>query len=151
LKGPSSGAIAPRIRKSFAGVALKNVALSAGLAPVVVALLREAGPLAEGADAIARRIKRCEPRLAAPAPIARATAGGVIWSEIDADFMLIKRPGIFVAGEMIGWEAPTGGLSVAGLVRHRRRGRARGGAMDWLRGRREYPAHPAHEAFGRSP
>ena len=33
----------------------------------------------------------------------------VAWSEIDADFMLIKRPGIFVASEMIDWEAPTGG------------------------------------------
>ncbi len=68
---------------------------SAGLAPVAVALLREAGPLPEGAEALARRVKRCELRLVAPAPIARAisTAGGVMWSEIDADFMLIKRPG----------------------------------------------------------
>ena len=37
------------------------------------------------------------------------TAGGVAWSEIDQDFMLKKRPGVFVAGEMIDWEAPTGG------------------------------------------
>ena len=46
-----------------------------------------------------------------PAPIARAisTAGGVAWSELDEDFMLSKRPGVFVAGEMIDWEAPTGG------------------------------------------
>ncbi len=84
---------------------------SAGLAPVAVALLREAGPLPEGADALAGRIKHCELRLVAPAPIARAisTAGGVRWSEIDAEFMLRKRPGIFIAGEMIDWEAPTGG------------------------------------------
>ncbi len=70
---------------------------NAGLAPVAVALLREAGPLPEGAGALARRIKRCELRLVAPAPIARAisTASGIAWSEIDADFMLIKRPGIF--------------------------------------------------------
>jgi predicted flavoprotein YhiN len=83
----------------------------AGLSPVAVALLREAGPLPEGAEALSRRIKRCQLRLVAPAPIARAisTAGGVAWSEIDADFMLRKRPGVFVAGEMIDWEAPTGG------------------------------------------
>ena len=84
---------------------------SAGIAPVAVALLREAGPLPEGAEALARRVKRCELRLDAPVPIARAisTAGGIMWSEIDADFMLIKRPRIFVAGELIDWEAPTGG------------------------------------------
>ena len=84
---------------------------SAGLAPVSVALLREAGPLPEGSDALARRLKHCELRLVAPAPIARAisTAGGVVWSEIAADFMLRKLPGVFVAGEMIDWEAPTGG------------------------------------------
>jgi uncharacterized flavoprotein (TIGR03862 family) len=84
---------------------------AAGLSPVAVALLREAGPLPEGVEALSRRIKRCELRLVAPAPIARAisTAGGVKWSGIDADFMLTKRPGVFVAGEMIDWEAPTGG------------------------------------------
>ena len=69
------------------------------------------GPCPRARDALARRIKRCELRLVAPAPIARAisTAGGVAWSEIDAGFMLVRRPGIFVAGEMIDWEAPTGG------------------------------------------
>ena len=84
---------------------------SAGLSPVAVALLREAGPLPEGAEALSRRIKRYELRLVAPAPMARAisTAGGVAWGEIDANFMLRKRPGVFVAGEMIDWEAPTGG------------------------------------------
>ncbi len=84
---------------------------SAGLAPVAVALLREAGPLPEGGDALARRVKGCELQLVAPAPIARAisTAGGIMWSEINANLMLVRRPGIFVAGEMIDWEAPTGG------------------------------------------
>ena len=45
------------------------------------------------------------------APIARAisTAGGVGFDEIDAHFMLRRRPGTFVAGEMLDWEAPTGG------------------------------------------
>ena len=45
------------------------------------------------------------------APIARAisTAGGIAFSEIDSRFMLRRRPGVFIAGEMLDWEAPTGG------------------------------------------
>ncbi len=79
--------------------------------PVAIALMREAGPLPKGGEALARRVKRCKLRLIATAPLARAisSAGGVAWSEIDADFMLVSRPGVFVAGEMIDWEAPTGG------------------------------------------
>jgi uncharacterized flavoprotein (TIGR03862 family) len=84
---------------------------SAGLTPVAVALLREAGQLPQEGEALSKRVKRCELRLTGTAPIGRAisTAGGVAWSEIDADFMLTKRPGLFVAGEMVDWEAPTGG------------------------------------------
>ena len=41
--------------------------------------------------------------------IAAATAGGIAWGEIDETFMLRRLPGVFVAGEMIDWEAPTGG------------------------------------------
>jgi len=45
------------------------------------------------------------------APIARAisTAGGVSFDELDADFMIRRLPGVFAAGEMLDWEAPTGG------------------------------------------
>ena len=44
-------------------------------------------------------------------PIERAisTAGGVAWSELDDDLMLRRVPGVFAAGEMLDWEAPTGG------------------------------------------
>ena len=82
----------------------------AGLAPAAMNILREAGPLPEG-EALAKHVKNCALRLVGTASIARAisTAGGVSWSEIDQDFMLRKRPGVFVAGEMIDWEAPTGG------------------------------------------
>jgi predicted flavoprotein YhiN len=50
-------------------------------------------------------------RLVATAPIARAisSAGGVPFDEIDRNFMLRRKPGTFVAGEMLDWEAPTGG------------------------------------------
>jgi predicted flavoprotein YhiN len=66
------------------------------------------------------------------APIARAisSAGGVEWSEIDETFMLRARPGVFVAGEMIDWEAPTGGYLLQGVFAT---GAAAGrGAADWL-------------------
>ena len=50
-------------------------------------------------------------RLTGVQPIATAisTAGGVSFTELDARFMLRQRPGVFVAGEMLDWEAPTGG------------------------------------------
>jgi predicted flavoprotein YhiN len=62
-------------------------------------------------QALARRLKALPLRLTGLAPIARAisSAGGVAWDEIDESFMLRRLPGIFVAGEMIDWEAPTGG------------------------------------------
>jgi uncharacterized flavoprotein (TIGR03862 family) len=89
---------------------------AAGLAPVAIAILREPGGLPQEPEALARRIKACELKLVSTAPIARAisTAGGVAWSAIDSDFMLAGRPGVFVAGEMIDWEAPTGGYLLQG-------------------------------------
>ncbi len=50
-------------------------------------------------------------RLTGTAPLDRAisTAGGIAFDEIDDAFMLRRRPGVFVAGEMLDWEAPTGG------------------------------------------
>jgi hypothetical protein len=55
-------------------------------------------------------------RLTGVADIGRAisTAGGVAFSEIDDNFMLKRRPGVFVAGEMLDWEAPTGGYLLQG-------------------------------------
>jgi uncharacterized flavoprotein (TIGR03862 family) len=54
--------------------------------------------------------------LLGPRPIAEAisSAGGLPWSEINDDLMLRKLPGIFAAGEMIDWEAPTGGYLLQG-------------------------------------
>ena len=83
----------------------------AGLAPVAAGLLREAGELPADAAALAARVKACAVRIAGAAGIERAisSAGGVRWSALDEAFMLKARPGVFVAGEMIDWEAPTGG------------------------------------------
>jgi predicted flavoprotein YhiN len=63
-----------------------------------------------------RRLKNFSLSLRAPRPIAEAisSSGGVRWSELSADLMVQKLPGIFVAGEMIDWEAPTGGYLLQG-------------------------------------
>ncbi len=68
------------------------------------------------ADSLAREVKHCLIPLARPRPLDEAisSAGGVCWSEIDANLMLRKLPGVFLAGEMIDWEAPTGGYLMQG-------------------------------------
>ena len=70
----------------------------------------------ESAAALAAHVKNCPLRLTGPRPIAEAisSAGGVRWQELDDDLMLCKLPGVFVAGEMIDWEAPTGGYLIHG-------------------------------------
>ena len=105
---------------------------AASLPPVAIALLREAGPLSADPTELAARLKACPLRVTGVAPIARAisSAGGVEWSEIDESFMLRTRPGVFVAGEMIDWEAPTGGYLLQGAFAT---GAAAGrGAAAWL-------------------
>jgi uncharacterized flavoprotein (TIGR03862 family) len=84
------------------------------LSPVAINLLREGsgGPaLPRDAKDLAALIKSVPIRLTGTEGIERAisTAGGVAWSSIDDTMMLKKLPGVFVAGEMIDWEAPTGG------------------------------------------
>jgi uncharacterized flavoprotein (TIGR03862 family) len=84
-----------------------------GLDPVAVGLLREcAGPdLPADPDSMAALVKAVPLRIDATMPIERAisTAGGIAWSELDDSLMLRRLPGVFVAGEMLDWEAPTGG------------------------------------------
>jgi predicted flavoprotein YhiN len=67
-------------------------------------------------QSLAREAKNCVLPLNGPRPIAEAisSAGGVCWSEIDSSLMLKKLPGVFVSGEMIDWEAPTGGYLLQG-------------------------------------
>ena len=85
---------------------------SAGLSPVGIALLREAPPsLPSEPDALARLIKAVSLTLTGTKSLERAisTAGGVPFTELDDHLMLRRMPGVFVAGEMLDWEAPTGG------------------------------------------
>jgi len=82
----------------------------AHLDPVAIGLLREAG-LPDGAEALATRIKAVPLRVTGLAGLDRAisTAGGVAWRCLEQGSMIRARPGVFVAGEMLDWEAPTGG------------------------------------------
>jgi uncharacterized flavoprotein (TIGR03862 family) len=86
---------------------------SVGLDPVTIALLREAtGGAVPGDPAVTAALVKAVPvPVTGTMPIDRAisTAGGIAWSEVDESLMLRRLPGTFVAGEMLDWEAPTGG------------------------------------------
>ncbi len=73
------------------------------------------GPF-DSVEKLALAAKDCRVPLLAPRPLTEAisTAGGVCWSELDESLMLKKLPGVFCAGEMMDWEAPTGGFLLQG-------------------------------------
>ncbi|MFA9441344.1 TIGR03862 family flavoprotein [Uliginosibacterium sp. sgz301328] len=105
-----------------------------GLKGVKMALLRECAPPEVFSDAarLAACIKHLPLRLVAPRPIAEAisTAGGVRFEAIDANFMLRAVPGVFCAGEMLDWEAPTGGYLLTACFATGRS--AAQGVLSWL-------------------
>jgi uncharacterized flavoprotein (TIGR03862 family) len=121
----------PRGKQSLSTFLRKALSLS----PAEIGLLQEVtvGKLAAlQPDELARLINGIAIRLTGIAPIARAisTAGGVAVSEIDERFMLRRLPGVFVAGEMLDWEAPTGGYLLQACFAT---GAAAGrGALEWL-------------------
>lgn len=111
---------------------------AAQLPPVGIGLMQEAAiasgrPLAAFSPAeLARLINAIPIQLTGVAPIDRAisTAGGIALDELDANFMLRKLPGVFAAGEMLDWEAPTGGyLLQASFATGAAAGR---GVLGWL-------------------
>ncbi|GAA0198490.1 putative flavoprotein (TIGR03862 family) [Brevundimonas nasdae] len=97
----------PRGKASLSNHLRKTVGLDA----VGAALLREAGPLPTAPDELAARIKATTVTLSGVQGLERAisAAGGVRFDALDKHLMLTARPGVFVAGEMLDWEAPTGG------------------------------------------
>jgi uncharacterized flavoprotein (TIGR03862 family) len=125
---------APRGKQSFSNWLRK----AAHLSPVGIGLLQEAG-FAAGESlsslstaSLAGLINAVPIRLNGVAPIARAisTAGGIAFDELDANFMIRRLPGVFVSGEMLDWEAPTGGyLLQASFATGAAAGR---GALKWL-------------------
>jgi len=85
---------------------------AAHLDPAALALIREAGTkLPAEAPDLATRIKSVPLTVNGLAPIERAisTAGGIDWTALTGDLMIREHPGMFAAGEMLDWEAPTGG------------------------------------------
>src|SRR4051812_18871391 len=87
------------------------------LHPAAMALLETTVPSEDVEQAI-KLVKNFRIRLRSPRPIAEAisSAGGVRWSELDEGLMLQKAPGLFIAGEMIDWQAPTGGYLLQGSL-----------------------------------
>ncbi|MEA2891522.1 MAG: hypothetical protein QOI05_2315 [Bradyrhizobium sp.] len=108
------------------------------LTPAAIGLIQEAAlalgdPLAVmPMDELAINVNSVPVFLTSIAPIARAisTAGGISFDELDPDFMIRKLPGVFAAGEMLDWEAPTGGyLLQASFATGAAAGR---GALKWI-------------------
>ncbi|WP_159015684.1 TIGR03862 family flavoprotein [Cognatiluteimonas profundi] len=135
----------PRAGRSLS----EHLRRQAGIEGVKAGLLYEVLGKACGEDmsALADAIKRLPLTLKRPRPLAEAisTAGGVRLEAMDAALMLQPTSGqlpegVFCAGEMLDWEAPTGGyLLSACFASGRRAGR---GAVDWLRSRAAAADHP---------
>ena len=104
---------APRGKQTFSNWLRKATQLS----PVALGLLQETAKASGislsslSAETLAERINDVRLPLTGVAPIARAisSAGGIALDELEADFMIRRLPGVFAAGEMLDWEAPTGG------------------------------------------
>jgi uncharacterized flavoprotein (TIGR03862 family) len=130
-------ALAARLSRPRQGRSLGNtLRREAGLSPSAIALLHETGDItALDAAALAARIKAVPLTLTATAPIDRAisTAGGVRLDAVDEGLMLRALPGVFVAGEMLDWEAPTGGYLLQASFATGRRAAA--GIMRYLTAR----------------
>ena len=126
---------APRGKQSLSNFLRKATNLS----PVAIGLLQEAA-IASGQalaslspDQLAALINAVPVTLTGLAPIARAisTAGGIAFDELDDNYMLRKLPDVFAAGEMLDWEAPTGGYLLQASFAT---GAAAGhGALRWLK------------------
>ena len=103
----------PRGKQSLSNFLRK----AANLSPVAIGLVQEAAiasgrsPAALAPKDLAELIHAVPIRLTGTAPIARAisTAGGIAFDALDENFMLKAVPGVSAAGEMLDWEAPTGG------------------------------------------
>ena len=129
----SIGRLTERLSRPRGKTSLSNhLRKAAGLEPVAVALLQEAAPLPASPRALAERIKALPLTLTGVQGLERAisSAGGVRLDAVDRTMMLRDRPGVFVAGEMLDWEAPTGGYLLqacfaSGVA-------AAQGVIDWL-------------------
>ena len=131
----TEAAVETRVSRPRGGQSLANhLRKSLNLDPMRLALLQEfARPLPKGA-ALAAIIKALPVAHQGPRPLDEAisTAGGIGWEGLDAGLMLRALPGLYAAGEMLDWTAPTGGYLLTGcLATGRHAGLA---AAAWARG-----------------
>ena len=116
----------------------KHLHSQLGIDGVKAALLRELTPAESFADPalLAQAIKALPLTLVRTRPLDEAisSAGGVLFESMDERLMLKQLPGVFCAGEMLDWEAPTGGYLLTACFAS---GRAAGmGMVEWLRSRK---------------
>ncbi len=121
----------PRGKKSFA----THLKRATGLSGVKAALLRELLPATtfDVPARLAAAIKALPLDLSSPRPVAEtiSVAGGVKLEAVDKHLMLTSLPGQFVAGEMLDWEAPTGGYLLTACLAEGRQ--AAEGMLAWLK------------------
>lgn len=113
-----AGDLAARLSaRPWGGQSISNILRKAGgLSPLETNLMREAGDLPGDPDGLAARIKGVRLPVTGVQGLERAisTAGGVARTAVDDGLMLKARPGVYVVGEMLDWEAPTGGYLLQG-------------------------------------
>ena len=111
---------ADKLRATKSGDTLTNRLRKAlNLSPAQIGLLREAGPdLPRDTDALALRVKALRLTVSGTQDLSRAisTAGGVAFAALDQGLMIHAKPGVYAAGEMIDWDAPTGGYLLQGCL-----------------------------------
>ncbi len=132
LSGPRNGASAATILRK-----------RAGLSAAAAMLVREAGALPAGDRALAERIKAVPLTVTGLSAFDRAisSAGGIRHAALDEHLMLKALPGVFASGEMLDWEAPTGGYLLqgsfaSGLL-------AATGALAWLAAQNQLTRSPS--------
>lgn len=135
LPGREEADLARRLAKPRGSRSLsEHLRREAGIAGVRAALLYEVLDSAALSDPvrIARTLKRFPFRLQRTRPIAEAisSAGGIRLEALDRQLMLRTLPGVFAAGEMLDWEAPTGGYLLTACFASGRH--AARGVVDWL-------------------
>jgi uncharacterized flavoprotein (TIGR03862 family) len=151
LPGRSSAQLAAALAKGRGARSLPNhLKEHAGLDGVKAALLRERYSaeqlttlVAQEPQVLAAALKAWPLRLLAARPVAEAisSAGGVCFDALDGNAMLKALPGVFCAGEMIDWEAPTGGYLLSASLASGRA--AAEGVQRWLDAQAGAPALPA--------
>ncbi len=132
-----SATLARRIAGQPRSRSLSAILRALDLPAPALSLLRETGSLgqAAGPAALAAALKALPLRITGSAPLDRAisTAGGVRREAVDAALMLRAQPGVFACGEMLDWEAPTGGYLLQACFATGRL--AARGAIAWADGR----------------